>query len=75
MSIDLEVLQAQVLRLPAAQRAQLLDRLIASLDTDLDAEAQWDALASKRDAQLESGEVAGVSLEAVIARLESRFSG
>jgi hypothetical protein len=75
MSIELEVLQAQVLRLSATDRARLLDRLIASLDTDVGAEAAWDALADEREANLDSGQVNLFPLEVVVARLESRFPG
>lgn len=75
MSIELEVLQAQVLRLSATDRARLLDRLIASLDTDVGDEAAWDALADKRENSLDSGQVPVTPLEIVVARLESRFTG
>ena len=75
MSIELEVLQAQVLRLSATDRARLLDRLIASLDTDVGVEAAWDTLADQREEGLDSGQVPATSLESVVARLESRFPG
>lgn len=75
MTIPLETLQAQVLRLPPADRAKLLDRLIASLDADAGAEAAWDALADQREQALAIGVVASVPLEVVIARLEARFPG
>ncbi len=75
MSIELEVLQAQVLRLSATDRARLLDCLIASLDTDVGVEAAWDALADQREEGLDSGQVRVTSLESVVARLESRFPG
>jgi putative addiction module component (TIGR02574 family) len=75
MSIELEVLQAQVLRLSATDRARLLDRLIASLDNDVGAEAAWDVLADQREDSLDSGQVQVTPLEIVVARLESRFPG
>lgn len=75
MSIELEVLQAQVLRLSATDRARLLDRLIASLDTDVGVETAWDALADQREASLDSGQAKLIPLEVVIARLDSRFPG
>jgi hypothetical protein len=70
MSIELEVLQAQVLRLSATDRARLLDRLIASLDTDVGAEAAWDALADQREDSLDSGQVKLTPLEIFVARFE-----
>jgi hypothetical protein len=71
----LETLQAEVLRLSPADRARLLDRLIASLDVDADAEAAWDQLAERRERELQDGSKQGVSLEVAVARLEARFPG
>lgn len=48
MSIALETWQAEVLRLPPADRAARFDSLIDSLDIDFDAEAAWDALVGER---------------------------
>ena len=73
MSTTLEALQAEILRLSPAGRARLLDRLIASLDVDSEAEAAWDELADKREQ--ETGAVQSVPLDAAIARLEARFPG
>jgi len=75
MSTSLEALQAEVLRLSPADRARLLDRLIASLDVDNDVEAAWDELADKREQELETGSAQSVSLDVAIARLEARFPG
>jgi hypothetical protein len=75
MSMTLETLQAEVLRLPPADRAKLLDRLIASLDVDAGAEAAWDEVAERRDQELDAGAVQAVPLEVAIARLEARFPG
>ena len=75
MPRTLETLQAEVLHLSPAVRARLLDRLIASLDTDADNEAAWDQLAHERDEELETGVVPAMPLEEVVARLEARFPG
>ena len=75
MSNSLEALQAEVLRLSPADRARLLNRLIASLEVDSDAEAAWDELADKREQELETGAVRSVPLDVAIARLEARFPG
>ena len=75
MSITLEILQAEVLLLSPKDRARLLDRLIASLDADTEAEAAWDALADHREAEIKAGTVQAVPLEVAIARLETRFPG
>jgi hypothetical protein len=75
MTITLETLQAEVLRLSPADRARLLDRLIASLDVDAGAEAAWDKLADEREQELAAGVAAAVPLDVAIARLEARFPG
>jgi len=75
MTTALETLQAEVLRLPPADRAKLLDRLIASLDVDAGVEAAWDELADQREQELATGAVAAVPVDVAIARLEARFSG
>ncbi len=75
MITTLETLQAQVLRLSPADRARLLDRLIASLDVDVGAEAAWDQLADEREQELAVGVSVAVPLDVAIARLEARFPG
>lgn len=75
MTVTLETLQAEVLRLSPADRAKLLDRLIASLDVDAGSEAAWDELADQREQELATGVVAAVPLEVAVARLEARFPG
>ena len=75
MQVTFETLQAEVLRLSPADRARLLDRLIASLDVDPDADAEWGDVADRREQELQTGVVKAVALEMVIARLEARFPG
>ena len=75
MSPTVETLQAEVLRLSPADRTRILDRLIASLDVDSEAEAAWDALADNREQEFETGAVQPVPLDVAIARLEARFPG
>ena len=75
MSTTLEALQAEVLRLSPKDRAHLLDRLIASLDADAEAESAWDAVASAREAELNAGTVQAVPIDAALSRLESRVPG
>ena len=75
MSRTLESLKAEVMSLAPAERARLLDQLIASLDRDAETEAAWDEVALKREGEIESGSVKGVPLEEVLTRLEARFPG
>jgi len=75
MAATLESLQAQILSLSKADRARLLERLIASLDVDMVAEEEWERLAEAREAELDSGAVAPLALEDAMARLRARFPG
>jgi hypothetical protein len=71
VSIPIEVLEAEVLRLPRIERARLLDRVVASLDADKARDEAWDRLAAMRDAELESGASSPVSGPEAIARLRA----
>ena len=51
MGLPLEKLEAELLQLPPAERARLLDRVVASLDQDGKRDAAWDQLAAQREAQ------------------------
>jgi hypothetical protein len=75
MATAIETLEAELLKLAPAERARLLDRLVASLDRDAEVEAAWDEVADRREADLASGKVAVVPLEVTLARLEARFPG
>ena len=75
MSTSLETIQAEVLRLSPSDRSRLLERLIVSLDADAEVEAEWDAVADAREAEITSGIVTTVPLEEAMARLETRFKG
>jgi len=75
MSSTLEALQAQVMSLSKEDRSRLLERLVASLDVDVQAEQEWEQLAAQREAELESGAVTGIPLEEAMAQLRARFPG
>jgi hypothetical protein len=73
VSIPIEVLEAEVLRLPQVERARLLDRVVSSLDADKARDEAWERLAAKRDAELESGASSPVSGPEAIARLRAEL--
>ncbi|HEY0954814.1 MAG TPA: hypothetical protein VGE36_08670 [Roseateles sp.] len=50
MDTTFETLEAEVLKLPSAQRAKLLNRVVASLDADAARDAAWQAVAAERGA-------------------------
>ena len=74
MSKQLQVLEAEVLKLAPAERTRLLERLIASLDIDPEIEAAWDQEADRREAAMASGAVSAVPGNEAIARLQAKLS-
>lgn len=74
MSTRLEILEAEVLQLDSADRSHLLERLIASLDADPAIEAAWAAEADRREAELDDGSVASVTIDEVLLKLRQRLA-
>ena len=72
LSTNLEILEAEALKLPPADRSHLLERLLASLDADPEVEEAWERLAEQREAELDSGQASLVSGPQAIARLRGR---
>jgi len=63
-------LEAQVLKLPPEERARLAERLISSLDEEVDAEAEaaWISEGERRLDELKSGKVKGRAAAGVFRR-------
>lgn len=73
MSLPVEILEAEVLQLPPADRAHLVERLIASLDTDPAVEEAWAVEVERRLIEIESGKVSLVSGSEVLTKLKAEF--
>lgn len=73
MSMNLEALEAEALHLPPADRARLVERLIANLDADPEVEEAWAAEVERRQAQIDSGEASWLSGPEVLAKLTVEF--
>lgn len=73
MSATVEELEAEALSLSSAQRARLVEKLIASLDSEPDIENAWAAEVEKRHAEIESGAVSLLSGPETLARLRAEF--
>jgi putative addiction module component (TIGR02574 family) len=71
MSIPLDTLEAEVLKLPAGARSHLLDRLIASLGTDAEIDEAWALEAERRDAEVDEGKVTAVPGNELLDRLRA----
>ena len=71
MSVTVEVLAQQVLQLPPADRARLLDQVINSLDADRERDARWNALAEKRNLEVDADLSLVVSGPEAVARIRA----
>jgi len=73
MSSTVEALEAEALRLSSGERARLVERLIASLDTDPEIEEAWAAEVERRHAEIERGAVSLIPGPETLAKLRSEF--
>jgi len=68
MANQLETVEAQALKLSPEERAQLADRLVASLFKDEEIEVAWAAEVERRIEEIESGRATLISAADSIAR-------
>lgn len=73
MSATIEELEAEVLNLSSAQRARLVEKLIASLDVEPEIENAWAAEVERRHAEIESGAATLLPGPETLARLRAEF--
>lgn len=73
MSCTVEALEAEALQLSPAERARLVERLIASLDTDPEIEEAWAVEVERRNAEIESGAVSLIPGPEALAKLKAQF--
>ena len=72
-SETVESLEAAALQLTTADRARLIDRLIATLDADPEVEEAWAAEVERRQAEIESGAVALLPGPETLTKLKAEF--
>ena len=73
MPSTVETLEAEALQLSAAERARLVERLIASLDIDPEVEEAWAAEVERRNAEIESGTISLIPGPEALAKLKTEF--
>lgn len=73
MAATVETIEAEALRLPPADRARLVERLMASLDADPEIEEAWAAEVERRQAEIDSGSVSLLPGPETLAKLKSDF--
>ena len=74
MTLPVETLELELLRLPTSERARMLDRVIASLDADKARDKAWDELAARPDAEIERGESSPASGPDAVVRLRAALA-
>ena len=74
MTTPVEILEAEAMRLPAAERALLVQALVASLDEDSAVEEAWAAEAERRLAQIDAGEVQMIPGREALDKLKAKFA-
>ncbi len=73
MSITVEELEAEALTLSNSQRARLVEKLIASLDSEPEIENAWAEEVERRHAEIESGALSLLPGAEALARLRAEF--
>jgi putative addiction module component (TIGR02574 family) len=71
MRANIATVEAQALKLSPQDRAQLADKLLASLSADPEVEEAWFTEAQRRLAELDSGAALTLPVEDAIARARS----
>ncbi len=73
MPIPIDVLEAEALSLPEAERSRLIDRLISSMEKDPEWEAAWSEEADRREERISRGESTWVRGEDALARVKAKL--
>ena len=71
MTTPIDVLEAEALSLPQADRSRLVDRLLASLGHDPEWEEDWSAEADRRETRITDGQAQWVDGPEAVARVRA----
>ncbi|HYU68531.1 MAG TPA: addiction module protein [Burkholderiales bacterium] len=71
LQTQLEILEAEALKLTPGERAALAQRLLASLDEDAEIEEAWAVEVERRIAEVESGAVQVIPIAEALARVRA----
>ena len=74
MATPVHDLAAEVLDLPAEERARILELLIASFEPKSNSQKAWMTLALRRREEVRSGKVAMVPGDEALARVKARIA-
>ena len=68
-----EMLEAAALQLAPADRARLIERLIATLDADPEVEEAWAVEVERRQAEIDNGTISLLRGPEILAKLKAEF--
>jgi putative addiction module component (TIGR02574 family) len=71
MGVQLEVLEAEALKLTLGERAAFAQLLLASLDADAEIKEAWAAEVDRRIADVESGRVQVIPISDALAQVRA----
>lgn len=71
MTLPLDILEAQVLSLPVADRSALLDKLLLSLSHGSDWEQAWAEEADRREARIANAQSGWIDGPDAVARIRA----
>ena len=71
LQTQLEILEAEALKLTPGERAALAQRLLASLDEDAEIEDAWAIEVERRIAEVKSGAVQVIPIAEALARVRA----
>jgi len=74
MESQLEILEAQALKLTAAERAAFAQMLLASLDEDLEIDNAWADEVERRIAEVEAGIIQVIPIAEAIAKVRAHLA-
>lgn len=74
MESQLEILEAQALKLTAAERAAFAQMLLASLDEDLEIDNAWADEVERRIAEVEAGVIQVIPIAEAIAKVRAHLA-
>ena len=74
MATHVEILEAEALQLPPAERALLVQALVTSLDEDAAVENAWAEEVKRRLAQIESGEAHMIPGDVALAQVRAKYA-
>lgn len=75
MSANAKYLETELLKLSAAERAELADKLWLSLEPKNDLDATWAVEIENRIREINDGTVNAIPHEGVVAELRARYGG